>query len=364
LLIGIVSIVVLGGGATLLWLWMTGAIVGTAYLAVAGLAVLSSLAGRWIVLALLARPGPDEPEDLRTGSVQRLRRPDGAELSVEFYGPPDAPPIVMAPGWGIDSTEFYYLKRRLADRFRLITWDPRGLGESRGPDDDHYGLERMAGDLDAVLNVAGNRPALLVGHSLGGMIILTFYRTLHAARDPRVLGLVLANTTFTHPLRTTTAARLMQALQRPVLSPLLFMTIVLAPVVRLTNLLSYWNGTAQLSALLSGFAGSQSRGQLDFAARFGMKLSPAVVARGYLATFEFDETATLGQIDKPTLILTSDTDRVFVPEASRSMHRSIRGSDLIELRGAGHLSLLEQYEQFCESIEAFQARCLATAMRR
>jgi pimeloyl-ACP methyl ester carboxylesterase len=353
----------LGGGAALLWLWVTGAVAGMAYLALAGIAILFSIAGRWIVLGLIARPGLDEPGDFRTGNVQRLRRPDGAELQVESYGPPDAPPIVLAPGWGIDSTEFYYLKRQLADRFRLITWDPRGLGTSGGPDDDQYSLERMAGDLDAVVTVAGERPVLIVGHSLGGMILLTFYRKFRATYGPRVLGLVLANTTFTHPLRTTTAAGVMQGLERPLLRPLLSITIGFAPVVRLMNWLSYWNGTSHLSAALSGFAGHQTRGQLDFAAWFGTTLSPAVVARGYLAALAFEETTTLDQIRTPTLIITADTDRVFVPESSRSMHRSIEGSELIEL-GAGHLSLLEQHEKFCDSIAAFHARCVDAAALR
>jgi hypothetical protein len=71
-LIWILSIAVLGGGAPLLRLWVTGTIAGTACPALAEMTVLSSIAGRWIVLGLLARPGLDERRDLRTGSVQRL----------------------------------------------------------------------------------------------------------------------------------------------------------------------------------------------------------------------------------------------------------------------------------------------------
>ncbi len=115
-LIGVASIALLGGGVYLLWLWFTGAIVGTGSLVLASLALLWSLAGRWVVLAFLGRSETDEPHAMRTGSVQRVRRPDGSELHAEWYGAPDGEPIVLAPGWGIDSTEFYYLKRQLSSR--------------------------------------------------------------------------------------------------------------------------------------------------------------------------------------------------------------------------------------------------------
>ena len=100
-----------------------------------------------------ARPGSgdEDPKSDRGGEVQRLRRPDGSELQVECYGPPDAPPIVLTHGWGVNSTEWYYVKKHLADRFRLIVWDLPGLGLSKKPDNNDFRLEKLAADLDAVL---------------------------------------------------------------------------------------------------------------------------------------------------------------------------------------------------------------------
>ena len=70
----------------------------------------------------------------RGGSTDRVVRYDGSEIHVELYGDPAAPPVVLTHGWGMNSTAWYYAKRQLADRFRLIVWDLPGLGESRGPD--------------------------------------------------------------------------------------------------------------------------------------------------------------------------------------------------------------------------------------
>src|SRR5205823_14486045 len=106
------------------------------------------VAGRWIgqgVSMLWRKPAAgtdprtgtgaasDEPRAERTGEVHRIRRPDGSEIRVECYGPPDAPPVVLTHGWGSDSTEWYYPKTHLADRFRLIVWDEPGLGLSKQP---------------------------------------------------------------------------------------------------------------------------------------------------------------------------------------------------------------------------------------
>ena len=132
-----------------------------------------------------------------------VRRPDGSELRVECYGPPDAPPIVWTHGWGANSTEWFSQKKHLTERFRLIVWDEPGLGLSKKPDDNDYRLENLAADLEAVLTFAGNRPAILIGHSIGGMITLTFCKQYPEALGHRVAGLVLAHTSYTNPVRTT-----------------------------------------------------------------------------------------------------------------------------------------------------------------
>jgi hypothetical protein len=43
----------------------------------------------------------------------------------------DAPPIILTHGWSANSTEWDYLKKELADDFRLIVWDLPGLGLSK-----------------------------------------------------------------------------------------------------------------------------------------------------------------------------------------------------------------------------------------
>lgn len=152
-ILGLVSLAFLGVGLFLIIGWFLG-IVGTVPIVAGALLTAFSLLGRPIVLLLLRRPGQDEPNQNRDGAeVQRIKRPDGTELQVEMYGPRDGQPIILTHGWGINSTAWYYVKRRLSNRFRLIVWDLQGSGLSSRPQDNNWSLERLASHLEAVLAI-------------------------------------------------------------------------------------------------------------------------------------------------------------------------------------------------------------------
>jgi pimeloyl-ACP methyl ester carboxylesterase len=358
LVLGLLSIVLLGGGLFILGSLIAGTLTGAGFL-VAGLAMtLFSIAGRPLVLLLLRRPGPDEPEADRTGQVQEVTSPDGTRLHVEIYGPPDGQPLVFTHGWGTNSTSWYYAKRALGDRFRLIMWDLPGLGESGKPPDDDYDLEKLAHDLAAVLALAGDRPAILVGHSIGGMIQLTFCRLFPDMLGRQVAGLVEVHTTYTDPVRTAAFRGFLTAVKTPLLRPLMYLTIALFPVIWAMNWLSYFNGTAHIGSMLVGFAGHETRGQLDYATRFTPLASPAVLARGMLAMFHFEETPTLPTIPVPVLILAGEVDRITIKEASAQMLAAIPGAEM-EILDSGHMGIFEQHQDFVRALTTFAERCAA-----
>ena len=286
-------------------------------------------------------------------SRQRLRRPDGSELQVEFYGPEDGPPIVLTHGWGLDSREWNYLKRDLSDDFRLIVWDEPGLGKSTRPTNRDYSLENLARDLEAVLALAGDKPAILLGHSIGGMITLTLCGLSPALLGGRVIGLVLTHTTPTNPVRTTSGAGFFTAIEKPVLVPLMYLTIGLSPLVWLMNWLSYLNGSAHLSTKQSSFGGTETWEQIDFFTRFQPEASPAVMARGMLGMMRYDATQTLARISVSTLVVAGDRDSVTKPEASERIRSGIPAARLITLAPAKHLGLIEHHTRYAEVVREF-----------
>lgn len=373
---GLLSLGLLGGAIYVLWDWYQrswvyslsldrfvfmpdwGFNLPTAFFVIGIVLLLWTLAGGLFVRGFLrlTRRSPvadDHPTQMRGGEVHRLRRPDGSELQIETYGPADGFPIIVTHGWGMNSTEWYYLKQQLTDTFRLIVWDLPGLGLSTQPTNHDYSLENLAGDLEAVLALAGNRPALLLGHSIGGMITLTFCRLFPEALGTRVAGLVLVHTTYTNPVRTTQGAKLFTALERPLIVPLLHLTIWLSPLVWLLNWLSYLNGTAHLSTKQSGFAGTETWEQIAFATSFQPLASPAVLARGMFGMLAYDATTTLGTINIPVLVVPGDRDPVCKPEASEHMHQGIRSAQLAPLLPAKHMGLLEHNQNFAVRVREF-----------
>jgi pimeloyl-ACP methyl ester carboxylesterase len=340
----------------------------TLFLAVAVILLLWVLIGGLIVRALFGlltkakgSAGGDAPSrhSSEKGVVSRLGRPDGSELHVECYGPEGAPVIVLTHGWGADRTEWNYLQRDLAGRFRLIVWDLPGLGRSTQPTNHDYRLENLASDLQAVLALAGDQPAILLGHSIGGMITLTFCGLFPQELGTRVGGIALIQTTYTNPVRTTTFAGLLTALERPLIIPLLHLTIWLAPVVWLMNQLSYLNGSSHLSSKGSGFAGTETWEQVEHVTRLGVKAWPAVLARGMLGMLRYDATATLKTMMVPTLVIAGDHDPVCKPEASRRMRYDIAASDLAMLKPAKHMGLLEHHQHFAKHVSQFALVCLS-----
>jgi pimeloyl-ACP methyl ester carboxylesterase len=279
-------------------------------------------------------------------------------LYVERYGPPDAPPLVLAHGWGASAAEWAYCRRALAGRFRLLAFDLRGHGRSSASPAGDYSVDALAGDLAAVADLGGARPAVLLGHSAGGMAVLAFCRASPERLGPRVAGLVLVNTTDLDPVRATTAAGLFTALRAPLLTPLLWLTVGLWPLAWVSSWLSFLNGTAHLQARVTGFAGRPARGQLDAAALLNARTSPAVLARGVLAMFRHDERATLAGIGVPALVVTGDRDRVLVPQVSARLRDALPRAELEVLRPAGHMGHWEQHPRFAAAVAAFAARCL------
>jgi pimeloyl-ACP methyl ester carboxylesterase len=294
------------------------------------------------------------PKNSREGAtISQLGRPDGSQLRVECYGREDAPPIILTHGWGANSTEWAYLKKELSDEFRLIVWDLPGLGRSTRPTNRDYSMENLSRHLEAVLALAGDQPAILLGHSIGGMITLTFCRLFPKALGDRVKAIALVQTTYTNPVRTTNMAGVLTALERPVIVPLLHLTIWLSPLIWLSNLMSYLNGSAILLTKSSGFAGTETWEELDFVARFQLQASPAVMARGMLGMLRYDATAVLKDINIPALVVAGDKDSVCKPEASERMHGDIPDAQLTRLVPAKHMGLIEHHTRFAQIVKTF-----------
>jgi pimeloyl-ACP methyl ester carboxylesterase len=104
-----------------------------------------------------------------------VRTPDGAQLAVwDLEGDgADAPVVVLPHCWGCSHEVWLPVTRRLREEgFRVVLYDQRGHGAStRGT--AGLTIETLAQDLTAVLEATDVRDAVLAGHSMGGMTIMS-----------------------------------------------------------------------------------------------------------------------------------------------------------------------------------------------
>ena len=362
-LLSLLSLLVLAAAGYLVWSWFRGYDVrdldgvvhharGPVWRFWVGLGLLAwSFAGRFVVLALIPA-GKDEPREAR-GEARTVAAPDGSKLHMESFGRLDAPTLILTHGWGLNSTAWWYTRKALGERFRLVTWDLPGLGRSAAPAGGAFSIDGFAQALGAVVEASGASRVVLVGHSIGGMTTQTLWRACPASVKSRVAGMVLVDTTHEDPIQTMWLAALWRALKIPIIEPMMWLMIALSPLVWLSSWQSYLSGSSQLAMRLTGFGRFATRGQVDFTARLACKGSPGVQARGNLAMFRWRNTEALASIDVPVLAISGDRDIVTLPAAGEAIAGAAPHGRFLAVEGCGHMGFMERHDTYDTAIAAF-----------
>ncbi|KKE98455.2 alpha/beta hydrolase [Mycolicibacterium obuense] len=323
--------------------WLAGA---------AGIAAVGSAAGITAARSLRRRVTEDDPhrdEDFELLDADRstvVTTPDGVPLAVREVGPQDAPlTVVFAHGFSLRMGSFHFQRARLSEQWgaqvRMVFYDQRGHGQSGEASPDTYTVEQLGQDLESVLAVMAPRgPVVLVGHSMGGMTVLSHARQYPQRYPTRIVGAAI----IASAAEGVSRSPLGEILKNPALEAVQF-TARYAP-----KTVHRFRGAAR-SVI----------GPILRAASFGdEKISPSVVAFSermmhdtpiatlveFLHALEVhDETAGLVTLRKvPTLIACGDRDLLTPAEYSREMAAALPKSELVIVGGAGHLVQLEQPE--------------------
>jgi pimeloyl-ACP methyl ester carboxylesterase len=104
----------------------------------------------------------------------------GVNLHYLEWGLRTDPPLLLLHGGSAHAHWWDYIAADLAREYRVLALDLRGHGDSVWVTPPAYEITDYVADLEAVVTALDLSPLVLVGHSLGGFIALT-YATLHAA---------------------------------------------------------------------------------------------------------------------------------------------------------------------------------------
>jgi pimeloyl-ACP methyl ester carboxylesterase len=116
---------------------------------------------------------------------------NGVELSWSEFGAGPGSTLVLCHGYTGSSHDFALEAQALAATRRVVTLDQRGHGLSTKLGTvDGYSIDQLVADLIAFIEVVGQGPVDLVGHSMGGMVSLGVV----LARPDLVNSLILMDT--------------------------------------------------------------------------------------------------------------------------------------------------------------------------
>lgn len=101
--------------------------------------------------------------------------PDSVSIAYRDYGGA-GPAVILIPGIGGNLEAEHETAIRLAERWRIVSMDPRGIGQSG--DSKTVTAHELVVNVETVIEELSLRPAAVVGHSMGG-VIAGLYATAH-----------------------------------------------------------------------------------------------------------------------------------------------------------------------------------------
>jgi 3-oxoadipate enol-lactonase len=239
----------------------------------------------------------------------------------------DGAPLLLIQGLGYGRWSWEPLVPGLAERYRVLWFDNRGIGDSDKPDGP-YTARLMAEDARQVLDEAGVERAHVLGASLGGMIA----QELAAGTPERVDKLVLCCTTpggaATVPMPEVTVRLFAEA-------------ATLAPEVALRRF---------VENALAADASAELIQEL-YERRVANPPDPAGWQAQAAAGLTFEGVD--GAITAPTLIVTGTEDNVVDPHNSDVLAERIPGAEVQRIDGTGHLFFWEQPDACVRIISEF-----------
>lgn len=262
---------------------------------------------------------------------------EGIDLSYRDLG--EGPETLVLLHGGTGSSDSYWTVQLdyFATRFRVLTLDLRGFGESTAPVGPSIRIEDLAEDLRRLLDHLRIERANVAGLSLGGIVAQQF-----ALDSPsRLAQLVLSDTVpghLTYGIRSFT-------------EDVLLGVAALGPEGR---------ALAQKINLLFAYSEEylQSHGK---ELRSGGAVETAgwssidAEAHGHVlrSLFEWNVVDRLGEIAAPTLLVWGSEDLQAPMSYARGFLEGIPRSCLHVIDGAGHKSCVEQPMAWCRAVDAF-----------
>jgi 3-oxoadipate enol-lactonase len=257
-----------------------------------------------------------------------MKTRDG-RFGYEAAGDPFLPPLVFLHGIGGAARVWRGQLDFFGDRYRAIAWDMPGYGGSAPL--PTVSIATLASALQDFLQQIGAAKPILVGHSIGGMIVQQAL-----ANHPDVArAVVLAQTS---PAFGKADGDWQKS----------FIDARLGPLDRGETMVSL------APTLVKDLVGDDPDASGMELARDCMAAIPEATYRAtMLAMLGFDQRSALKDIKAPTLVLSGSKDKNAPAPMMAKMATFIPSATYVELEGVGHLVNLERPRAFNAALDQF-----------
>jgi non-heme chloroperoxidase len=298
----------------------------------AGAAAAGNLAGVALLRRARGRAVPDTNDPahyaLPPGTTRVVRTDDGAELAVSDAG--RGPAVVLAHCW-MGSQEVWapVAHRLIASGHRVVLYDQRGHGSST-VGSDGFTIPRLGADLAAVLEDCDLDDAVVAGHSMGGMTVMSLLAHHPDVARERARAAVLVATaagglggSMPRQAERILANRTVDRMLRSGYGPSLQRAVVGARPCR--EHLVRWRDV--------------------------MVACPADVRIGWMrAMRDMDLRPALAAVDLPVTILVGSHDRITPPRFAWELATLMPAARLRVLEGLGHTLPFEAAAEVAEEL--------------
>jgi pimeloyl-ACP methyl ester carboxylesterase len=292
------------------------------------------------------------PRDRRVTSF------DGTDIAYSVHGR-KGPWVVLVPGFVCPDNFWKYLLPELSRDHRIVVYDLRGLGLSGTPHEpghratglspEDFSIPSQVSDLEAVLDAEGIESATLIGHSMGGQILMEAYRLI----PQRISSLVMLTAPFESPIRTFYGRDFSTVFHvtRRVFSVLPRSSVLVWRLLFLVNP-TLTHELAKLTRALGPRAKLEDMGTYY---RHMAYLDPLVILMMAESMRSHSAADVLRQVRVPTLIIAGSKDTFTPPAVAQLMHAEIPDSELVMIADASHGAVIESPDEINRAIRHFLA---------
>jgi 3-oxoadipate enol-lactonase len=252
------------------------------------------------------------------------------KVSYTDEGKYGAPAIIFIHGFPFNMSMWNAQIESLTNYCRVITYDIRGFGNSDAGKED-FSIELFAKDLISLMDALKIDKTILCGLSMGG------YITLNAIENyaGRFNALILSDTSCKADT-TEAKEKRMKAIES----------------IRNDGVEKY--ADESIKNLFAAESFTNRAKEIDAVRKMIVNTSVQSLCNGLLALSMRKETCSfLKKIKVPVLIIVGKEDRITPPAAAKFMHEKVKDSFLKVLEHSGHLSNIENSEEFNYQLRMF-----------